>query len=157
MKKRIAFAIIVLFVSCTKKETNTETSTIDTPHMQILSNYSPENAEEYTAGIMDVIDFKLGDAIKLDSPKKFIQITILYTLSQYSNYSELIKKNPDISDDQLSEFLTQKRKEFHNQLGISESDYIQYSVDNAIAIQDFLSTNQKFEYAYELSISQVIE
>ncbi len=105
--------------------------------------------------LSQIIDFELGDTISLDNPMRFLQISILFTLEQNSNYYYIAQKQKN--DEEVSDFLNQKRESFYKNLGITEEAYINYGIAHAEEIQEFLATNEEFSIAYELSQSQVTD
>ncbi|MGL4562430.1 MAG: hypothetical protein ACRCVW_01055 [Brevinema sp.] len=152
----IIVAMLTIIASCQKKEETEKNFDIENSIISEMTEDAPATIDkEATQKLFEMISFKLGDPIILDNPKRFIEITILFTLSQYSNYSEAVKKN--ISEEELGILLNQKREGFYQKLGISENEYVQYSIDNSEKIQDFLANNSNYANAYDLIFSQFIE
>lgn len=120
-----------------------------------INNIS-EKSKQSLSNIISVVDFKLGDPIILDSPKRFIQITILFTVEQYINYYKADQIDHK-DDNEIGVYLNKKREEFYKKLGISEEKYIQYSVNNGELIQEFLAIHPKFAQAYESSLDLVTD
>ncbi|MGL4561074.1 MAG: hypothetical protein ACRCV0_02125 [Brevinema sp.] len=152
----IIVAMLTIIASCQKKEETEKNFDIENSVISEMTEDAPATIDkETTQKLFEMISFKLGDPIILDNPKRFIEITILFTLSQYSNYAEAVKKN--ISEEELGILLNKKREGFYQKLGISENEYVQYSIDNSEKIQDFLANNSNYAHAYDLIFSQFIE
>ena len=147
-------APLTLESSTSKESTTTTTFTDDMP---ILDHNLPNvSSQEIDQMIADLIDFKLGDTVLLDSPKKFLQISILFTLAQSSNYYTISqKKNTD--DDEINTYMNKKREEFYKTLKISEAEYIEYGIAHSEEVQEFLATNESLTQLYEIIQSQVTD
>ncbi len=112
------------------------------------------SSQEVDQMIANLIDFKLGDKILLDSPKKFLQISILFTLAQGSNYYNISQKK-NATDDQINTYMNKKREEFYKTLRIPETEYIKYGISHSEEIQECLATNENLTQLYEIIQSQV--
>ena len=158
------FTMLLSITFCVKKapltlenSTSKESTTTFTDDMPILDNNLPNvSSQEIDQMIADLIDFKLGDTVLLDSPKKFLQISILFTLAQSSNYYTISqKKNTD--DDEVNTYMNKKREEFYKTLKISEAEYIEYGIAHSEEVQEFLATNESLTQLYEIIQSQVTD
>lgn len=112
--------------------------------------------EKFQEELDDIIDFKIGDKIALDSPKRFLQISILFIIAQNKNYAKITHKK-NVSDDDIGTFLNKKRTDFYKKLGITENEYVNYSINYSAEIQEFLETNTQFAEIYEIVQSQVTD
>lgn len=130
-----------------------ETEPLPEPSIEDIPSFSEE---EVQAMISNVLDFNLKDNVTLDSPKRFLQISILFTLSQNSNYYNISQKK-NKNEEEISTFMNKKREKFYRTLGIAENEYIDYGITHSKEIQDFLLTNKEFSYIYEIIQSQVTD
>jgi len=161
--KIIIFIFSISLTSCYSQKKNSisgltnQITNINTNAIILNTNNTlPQASKKTLSEILQVVDFQLGDPIILDNPKRFIQISILFTVEQYINYynASQIKK---MNDNQIGVFLNKKREDFYKKLGISEDEYIHYSVNHGEEIQEFLASNLEFSQAYEASIDQVTD
>ena len=158
------FIILLSTTFCAKKapltlenstsEDSVTTLTDDVPILE--NNLRNVSSLEIDQMISDLIDFKLGDKIFLDSPKKFLQISILFTLAQGSNYYTISQKQ-NTTDDQVNSYMNKKREEFYKTLRIPETEYIEYGISHSEEIQEFLATNENLTQLYEIIQSQVTD
>lgn len=156
------FIMLLSITFCMKKapltlenSTSKESLIIFTDDTSMLDNNLPNvSSQEIDQMILDLIDFKLGDTVLLDSPKKFLQISILFTLAQNSNYYTISqKKNTD--DDEINAYMNKKREDFYKTLKIPEEEYIEYGISHSEEIQEFLATNENLTQLYEIIQSQI--
>ena len=160
----IIFTILLSITFCVKKapltlenSTSKESVTTFSDDSSILDNNLPNiSSQEIDQMISDLIDFKLGDTVLLDSPKKFLQISILFTLAQSSNYYTISQKK-NTTDDQVNSYMNKKREDFYKTLKISEAAYIEYGIAHSEEIQEFLATNENLTQLYEIIQSQVTD
>ncbi|MEJ5285016.1 MAG: hypothetical protein ACP5Q5_09040 [Brevinematia bacterium] len=140
--KRVSLFLVILFIftgfSCTKKGDNTSQSSSS------------------SSGFEELITIKKGEKLVLDSPKKFVELWILYNLEQKKWFQE-IANNTNISTNEegeakMAEFLEEKKKEFYQSFGITEKDFVNYSMNNIKKIQTFLEENPEYKRAYEKSM-----
>ncbi len=140
--KRVSLLLFILFIisgcSCTKKGDNVSQSS------------------KSSTGFEELITIKKGERLVLDSPKKFVELWILYNLEQKKWFQE-IASNPNISTNEegeakMAEFLEEKKKEFYQSFGITEKDFVNYSMNNIKRIQTFLEENPEYKKAYEKSM-----
>lgn len=140
--KRVSLFLLILFIfmgfSCTKKGDSTSQSS------------------SISSGFEELITIKKGEKLVLDSPKKFVELWILYNLEQKKWFQE-IANNTNISTNEegeakMAEFLEEKKKEFYQSFGITEKDFVNYSMNNIKKIQAFLEENPEYKKAYEKSM-----
>lgn len=146
---RKAVLIALLLVSCAKpSEKPDPTSPPPAP-----AAGDPVAMEK--ANLLKIIDFAPGDTIKLDSPKRFIQVFILFTIMQHEEAVRISKELA--SDEEIASTLEQSRLKFYSDLGISEEDYAEYGKRNADKIAVFLEENPDFQKAYDFIQEQGTE
>ena len=158
------FIMLLSITFCIKKAPLTlENSTPEDSVTTLTDDLSISNddslslsSQEIDQMIADLIDFKLGDKVFLDSPKKFLQISILFTLAQGSNYYTISQKK-NATDDQINTYMNKKREEFYKTLRIPETEYIEYGIAHSEEIQEFLATNENLTQLYEIIQSQVTD
>ncbi|MGL4393746.1 MAG: hypothetical protein ACRCS8_00765 [Brevinema sp.] len=156
MKKTfLSLTLLTLVVACQKKSKEFPIDFNDPSLMEMSELPTTSIDDKSIQEILSHVDFKLGDQIKLDSPRRFIEISILFTLYQYSNYTQASKAN--VSEEEFDNILNKTRGEFYQKLGVSENEYIDYSINNGEKIQEFLSQNPDIANAYELSFNQVVD
>ena len=133
----------VLIYSCGKKEgKNENTST----------------KKEEVSSITNLITIRPGEKLILDSPKKFVELWILFNLSQKKWLQEISTQTNITTDtnvnieDYTAKLLEERRKEFYKNFGITEDDFTQYSMKNWKKIQEFLDKNPEYKQAYEKSV-----
>lgn len=165
----MSFWLLFIFLlstnSCEKKteSASSKNSTIKSPivlekNTQVLtqenvaSNYDSQDLSEL---LSQIIDFKVGDNITLDSPKRFLQISILFTMAQTSNYYDITKKSNN--DEEINTYLNTKREQFYKDLGINETNYINYGITHSEEVHEFLANNPNFEVVYEMVQSKVTD
>ncbi len=112
--------------------------------------------EDFIKKVQELVDFDSNDKITLDSPKRFLQISILFTLSQHSNYF-VISTNTNTTDDKINDYMNIQRENFYKRLGITEEAYINYGIRHSSDIEEFLSSNIQFAETYEIIQSQVFD
>lgn len=91
---------------------------------------------------MSLIKIKRGDKITLDSPDKFIQLYVLFVYEQTS-WMEQIRSLTNKSTIEI--FLSNKKAEFYNDFGISQSQFDDYSINHMNEINTFLDKNPDFK------------
>ncbi|MGL5956037.1 MAG: hypothetical protein ACRC0X_05475 [Brevinema sp.] len=155
--------ILVILSSFCAKQIPTPKSIPMIDTIELINNNIEEipnivylSEEEFNDKFKQVMDFQLGDSISLDSPKRFLQISILFTLAQNSNYS-IITQQKNISDDDINNFLNKQRESFYQKLNITEAEYINYGINHSAEIQEFLATNSTFNEVYEIVQLQVTD
>ena len=133
----------VLINSCVKKEGKDE---------------KVSTKKDEVSSITNLITLKPGEKLILDSPKKFVELWILFNLSQ-RKWLEDISTQTNITmdtnvniEDYTTKLLEEKRKEFYKNFGITEEDFTQYSMKNWKKIQEFLDKNPEYKKAYEKSV-----
>lgn len=164
----IIFTVLLLTTFCDKKQSTpldesilkySDSTSIPTftDSISISSTGTPKtSSQEIDTMISNLIDFKLGDEISLDSPKKFLQISILFTLSQNSNYY-IISQKKNTTDEDVNAYMNKKREDFYTSLGISETEYIQYGITHSKNIQEFLATTNNINELYEIIQAHVVD
>lgn len=106
--------------------------------------------------LTNLIDFEIGTPIKIDSPKRFIQISILFTMFQHEQ-SFTAHQEFGNNDEAISEYLNNARESFYAGLGISEQEYINYGTRHSEEIQQFLIDNSDYLDAYNYTLEQITE
>ncbi|MGL4677543.1 MAG: hypothetical protein ACRCWI_07755 [Brevinema sp.] len=156
------YLLILLLSFCAKQQTPAPVyfQVQDTNIIELIDNIEDTpiylSDIEFNDKFKQIIDFKLGDSIALDSPKRFLQISILFTLAQNSNYS-LITHKKNVTDDDINDFLNKQRESFYKKLKITETEYINYGINHSTEIQEFLATNSVFNEIYEIVQLQVTD
>ncbi|MGL4367986.1 MAG: hypothetical protein ACRCTQ_06905 [Brevinemataceae bacterium] len=149
--------ILFLFLSyCGKNnnnDNNVDFSSSENSNSVISNNTLFTNSND----IMKLIDFNTNETFVLDSPKKFLQISILFMTKQYENYRYIKQSSKESNDQYIDQYLNESRDAFFHSLGITEDEYVQYGVNNNLQIQEFLDHNPDFAYIYELSISKITD
>lgn len=142
----------LVFISCVKE-----------PEKFVNEDFSINTSDEVDAieankeDLLKVIDFQLGEPIKLDSPKRFIQVFILFTMNRHEEALKATRDTALTNDELLSAYLDESRKNFYKEIGISEDEYANYGNKNGEKIQDFLSENPEYLAAYEFIQGQSTE
>ncbi len=119
-------------------------------------NSSKSSSSDALSDIRSLISIKQGEKLVIDSPKKFVELWILYNLEQKKWFQE-IANNSNIStneegEEKMAEFLEEKKKEFYQSFGITEKDFVNYSMNHMKEIQSFLEENPQYKKAYEKSM-----
>lgn len=137
--------VIIIAISC-EKETNNKTAVgVQDSNKTLLV---PINTD-----YLKVVTIKEGDKIKLDSPKKFIQIAILFSHNHKQWLDEVSKNENSKKDPAYAEkYLSKKRAEFFNSFSVSEDSFGSYYSNNEDAVNSFLDKNEDFREAYEASM-----
>lgn len=146
---RRAVLLALLLVSCAKISEKPDPTSPPPPTVA----GDPVAMEK--ANLLKIIDFTPGDTIKLDSPKRFIQVFILFTIMQHEEAVRISKELT--SDEEIAASLEQSRLKFYSGLGISEEDYAEYGKRNGEKIAAFLEENPDFQKAYDFIQEQGTE
>ncbi len=140
------FLILLFFLlesSCTKKGDKTQAQVSSSNEMTSITN---------------LITIQKGTKLVLDSPKKFVELWILYNIEQKKWFEEIaiskdiISTNEEERESQIANILEEKKKEFYKSFGLTERDFVNYSISNMKKIQAFLEENPEYKKAYEKSM-----
>ncbi len=123
-----------------------------------LSNtaHAQNSMSDYTAQVESIIDFEPGQKINLDSPKRFLQISMLFILHQNSSIRG-IPADKYQSDEEISNYMNAQRRNFYKNIGVTEEEYINYGLRHADSIQEYLYSDSDFASIYEKLQTQVID
>ncbi|MGC8765383.1 MAG: hypothetical protein ACP5QT_05810 [Brevinematia bacterium] len=118
---------------------------------------SSSTGSKDVSNITSLITIQKGTKLILDSPKKFVELWILYNLEQKKWFEEISKStnlstNNEERENEIANILEEKKKEFYQSFGITEKDFVNYSMNNMKKIQAFLDENPEYKKAYEKSI-----
>ena len=145
---RYVFILLLLAVSCAKKD--------DAPTAPIAVHQAAgDQLDAERENLMALIDFKVGDKIRIDSPKRFIQIFILFTMMQHEEAVRVSQSTAN--EEEVAESLDKSREQFYQSLGITEEEYAAYGNRNGDKIAEFLSENEDFQKAYDFILDQGTE
>jgi len=127
--------------SCSKKEKTNETG---------------RSSSKDVGAITNLITIQKGTKLTLDSPKKFVELWILYNIEQKKWFEEIANdQNIATNEDKeaaIADILEEKKKQFYSSFGITERDFVNYSMNNMKKIQAFLEENPEYKKAYEKSM-----
>ncbi len=120
------------------------------------ASYAQNSMSDFAAEVDSIIDFEPDQKINLDSPKRFLQISMLFILHQNSSLRDM---NADKyqSDEEISNYMNAQRRNFYRNIGVTEEEYINYGLRHADSIQEYLYTDSDFASIYEKLQTQVID
>ncbi|MGL5721883.1 MAG: hypothetical protein ACRCY4_05740 [Brevinema sp.] len=146
---RYVFIFLLLAVSCAKQN-NTLSSEPVAAHQGETDELIAKKEN-----LMNLIDFNVGDTIRIDSPKRFIQVFILFTMMQHEEAVRISQSTEE--DEEIAQSLNQSREQFYRNLGITEEQYAAYGNRNAEKIAEFLAENEEYQKAYDFILEQGTE
>ncbi|MGL5253764.1 MAG: hypothetical protein ACRC9L_01895 [Brevinema sp.] len=145
---RYVFVLLFLIVSCAPKDE------VPTQPVTVYHSEGDELSAE-KENLMSLIDFNIGDKIQINSPKRFIQVFILFTMMQHEEAMRISQSTA--GDEEIAQSLNDSRELFYQNLGITEEDYAAYGNRNGEEIAEFLANNPEYQRAYDFIIEQGTE
>ena len=161
-KKPLIYSLVIisLFAASCGKKTNKN------PNSKQQDNGTTNAVAEADDDYLKYVHIKPGEKVKLDNPRVFIEIGILFNHEQKKWLAELRAKNAKQAESLSNtntvtnvreygmdedKFLENKRKEFYKQFGLSESLMGSYNVKHYQEIENYLNEHEDIKKAYENS------